>query len=123
MVVGLRRPRQAPAARQPVLAAPLPGCVGRLRPDVVLFGEALPLDQLAPLEEEMARGFDLIFTIGTTGVSPHIAGPVEWAAREGTPTVEVNPVTSRVSHRVRVWLALGASRALHAIWRRFRQRH
>jgi NAD-dependent deacetylase len=99
-----------------------PGCAGHLRPDVVLFGEALPLPELARLEEETAKGFDLVFTVGTTSVFPYIAEPVERAARRGTPTVEINPGTSRVSHLVSVRLALGAARALDAIWRCYRNR-
>jgi NAD-dependent deacetylase len=98
------------------------GCAGHLRPEVVLFGEMLPLNKVAQLEQEMANGFDLTFTIGTTSVFPYISEPVRQAKKQGKPTVEINPGTTEVSHVVDIKLAMGAARALEEIWRKYRQR-
>jgi len=99
-----------------------PDCAGILRPDVVLFGEPLPLNEVARLEEETGQGFDLTFTIGTTSVFPYIAEPVWQARKQGKPVVEINPGTTKVSHLIDLRLTMGAVRALEAIWSRFRQR-
>jgi NAD-dependent deacetylase len=96
--------------------------MGPLRPDVVLFGESLPAHKLAQLEEESARGFDLIFTVGTTSAFAYVAEPVERASRAGVPTVEIKPGTSAVSDLVSVKLTMSAARALALIWDRYRER-
>jgi NAD-dependent deacetylase len=101
---------------------PCPQCDALLRPDVVLFGEALPFDKVSQLYTEVERGFDLIFSIGTTSVFPYIAEPVERAYRFGKPSVEINPGTSEVSQLVTVRLPVGAAQALDAIWRRYQER-
>jgi NAD-dependent deacetylase len=95
-----------------------PRCGAVLRPNVVLFGELLPVDQLELLRHELTRGFDLVFTVGTTSVFPYIAGPVIEAARLGVPTVEINPGPTEVSRLVSVKLALGAAAACDALWAR-----
>ena len=99
-----------------------PECGTILRPDVVLFGELLPPEKVQRLYHEVGRGFDLIFTIGTTSVFPYIAEPVWIAARSGKPTVEINPGPSEVSDLVDVKLAMGAAQALDAIWRQYQAR-
>jgi NAD-dependent deacetylase len=99
-----------------------PQCPALLRPDVVLFGEMLPEEQVARLFEELDIGFDLVFTIGTTSVFPYIAEPVRRARSQGIPTVEINPGRSEVSHHVDVRLPLRAAVALDAIWCRYQQR-
>ena len=90
-------------------------CDGLVRPDVVLFGEMLPAAATAAYERELARGFDMIFAIGTTAAFPYIHGPVADATSKGAVTVEINPDTTvlsdQVSHRVRS----GALVALTAI--------
>jgi len=90
-------------------------CGGILRPDVVLFGEMLPLRAVARYEAALRRGFDLVFAIGTTAGFPYIYEPVATSARAGIPTIEINPdrtpLSSLVSHR----FACGAVAALRAI--------
>ena len=100
-----------------------PQCKGILRPDVVLFGEMLPDDQLQTLYQQLSQGFDVVFTVGTTSVFPYIAEPVRLAARAGLPTVEINPDTTQVSHLVDVKLSQRAAPALDAIWKRYQQRN
>lgn len=92
-----------------------PDCGDLLRPDVVLFGEALPSDAIPRLARALESGPDLIFTIGTTSVFPYIAEPVLFGRQYGVPTVEINPGESRVSHLVDLRLPFGAAAALQAI--------
>lgn len=92
-----------------------PECGAFLRPEVVLFGEALPMAALERFYDELERGFDLVFSVGTTSVFPYIAQPVVWAARVGIPTVEINPGRTTVSDYVDFKLALGAAKALTAL--------
>jgi NAD-dependent deacetylase len=94
-----------------------PECSGWVRPDVVLFGEALPLDAIARLERELQTGFAAVFVIGTTAVFPYIAAPVAAARAAGVPCVEVNPGRSSVSRLVDVHLELGARDALERLER------
>ena len=99
-----------------------PRCNSIVRPDVVLFGEMLPMVKVELLYGEIEEGFDLVFTIGTTSVFPYIAEPVALAKRMGRPTVEINPGTSEVSHLVDIKLPLRAAPAMDAIWDRYQQR-
>lgn len=90
-------------------------CGGILRPDVVLFGEMLPLRAVARYEAALRRGFDVVFAIGTTAGFPYIYEPVATSARAGIPTIEINPdrtpLSALVSHR----FACGAVAALRTI--------
>ncbi len=104
------------------LVAP-PGCprCGKLvRPDVVLFGEALPEAAFTRFEAEVARGFDIVFAIGTSAQFPYIARPVLLAKSEGVPTIEINPDVTDLSEVVDVRLASGAKHALRAVWNVFK---
>ncbi len=103
--------------------APLPlcsSCGAVARPDVVLFGEMLPQAAVNQLEASLDAGFDLVLSIGTTSVFPYIAGPVVLAARQGVPTVEINPGDTEVSQVVRWRIRTGAARALTALQERLR---
>lgn len=92
-----------------------PRCAAPARPAVVLFGEALPRAAVARLEEELERGFDAVFSIGTTSVFPYVAAPVLLARARGAGTVEVNPARTGVSHAVDVRLRCGAAAAMDAV--------
>jgi NAD-dependent deacetylase len=98
-----------------------PGCTAILRPDVVLFGEALPADRVRELQYQLREGFDIVFSVGTSSLFPYISLPVELAVQRDKPSVEINPDTTRVSGLVTYRLALGAAVALDAIWTRFQQ--
>jgi NAD-dependent deacetylase len=95
-----------------------PRCDAVVRPDVVLFGELLPLDKTAALERELEAGHDVVLSIGTTSVFPYIAGPVLEARRKGVPTIEVNPGQTEVSDLVDIKLAMTACEACEALWQR-----
>jgi NAD-dependent deacetylase len=92
-----------------------PACGGFMRPEVVLFGEMLPETELGRFLDELARGFDLVFSIGTTSVFPYIAQPVIQAIQAGIPTVEINPGRTSLSGYVKYQLPLGAADALTAL--------
>lgn len=64
-------------------------CGGLLRPDVVWFGESLPLDQLEGAVEA-ARTCDVFFSIGTSGVVQPAASLAHAARVQGTVIVEIN---------------------------------
>jgi NAD-dependent deacetylase len=94
-------------------------CREVLRPDVVLFGERLPTQQLATYRAETERGFDLVLSIGTTSVFPYISAPVLDAYHFHKPSVEINPCATDVTEFVTVKIPLGAAAALDAIWSQY----
>ncbi len=93
-----------------------PDCGAVARPAVVLFGERLPARQLELYQRETARGFDVVFSVGTTSVFPYISAPVLDAHHWKKPSVEINPGDTDVSEFVTVKLRAGAAAALDAIW-------
>ena len=76
-------------------------CDGLLRPDVVWFGESLPLDQLEKAVKA-ARLCDVFFSIGTSGVVQPAASLAHAARNKGAVVVEINaeptPLTSKVDY-------------------------
>ncbi len=93
-----------------------PKCGDLVRPKVVLFGEALPPDALNTLYQQLAKGFDVVFSIGTTSVFPYIAAPVVMARQQGRPTVEINPSHTEVSKLVDYKFEAGAADVLTQLW-------
>lgn len=96
-----------------------PQCRAIVRPVVVLFGEELPEEKLARLWSEFDKGFDLVFSVGTSSLFPYIAEPVLRARDAGIPTVEINLEDTAVTSRVEVKIARSAANVLDEIWRRF----
>lgn len=92
-----------------------PACGGILRPNVVLFGEALPEEKMTRFIDALQTGFDMVFSIGTSSVFPYIVQPVHYAVQCGTPTVEINPVHTPLSRIVDFHLPLGAAAAMREI--------
>jgi NAD-dependent deacetylase len=68
---------------------PCPRCGAKLRPDIVMFGEAIP-EASARAAEEAIRGCDLFIAVGTSGTVYPACGFVSRAAGEGARTVYVN---------------------------------
>ena len=95
-----------------------PACGGLLRPNVVLFGEALPEAEMTRFIDALQTGFDMVFSIGTSSVFPYIVQPVVYAARSGVPTVEINPSHTPLSEIVSFHLPLGAAAAMRALIQR-----
>lgn len=93
-----------------------PSCGAVVRPDVVLFGEQLPYDKCLAIEREWNTGFDIVFSIGTTSVFPYISQPVNYARRNGIPTIEINPGITTVSRIVDYHIKGKAAETLDALW-------
>jgi NAD-dependent deacetylase len=68
---------------------PLCKCGGRLRPDVVWFGELLPAGALEKAYEA-AKSCDLFFTVGTSGIVQPAASLPPTARQHGAFVVEIN---------------------------------
>lgn len=98
-----------------------PDCGGLIRPDVVLFDEVLSSSKTAHLSNELEKGFDLVFSIGTTSVFPYIAQPVVLAHYGNVPTIEINPSRTAVSELCTVKIPNTAARTLNAIWLTYKQ--
>ena len=96
-----------------------PDCAGIARPEVVFFGEMLPIDKLAVLERELTRGFDIYFSTGTSSVFPYIRQPIVAAKHLGRPTVEINPEDTEISGLVDIKLRMRAAEALDKIWKEY----
>jgi NAD-dependent deacetylase len=96
--------------REVVLDEGVPQCTmcgGPLRPDVVWFGEPLPMNALARAADA-ARAADVFLSVGTSSlVYPAAALPYE-ALTVGVPVVEVNPETTALSGRA-TWTLRGPS--------------
>lgn len=93
-------------------------CQGVIRPEVVLFGEMLPMRKLDKLAQESRKGFDLYLSIGTSSLFPYIAGPMLYAANNGKPTIEINPVETTISPFMRFRFAQKAGEVLEQLTRR-----
>jgi NAD-dependent deacetylase len=92
-----------------------PECSGIMRPDAVLYGEMLPEAALLALDCEQTKGFDLVFSVGTTSVFRYICQPIVIAARQGIPTVEINPEPTPISDLVQFRFAAAAGPVLRAL--------
>lgn len=66
-----------------------PRCNSYLRPDVVWFGESLPLDVLARAIKA-AEGCDVFFSVGTSSVIEPAASLYHYAYRKRATLVEIN---------------------------------
>jgi NAD-dependent deacetylase len=84
--------RMDAAVRPPVCAE----CGGRMRPDVVLFGEMLPYG-VFELAARRASEADVCFVVGTSALVYPAAGLPEVAKRAGAYLVEVNPERTALS--------------------------
>jgi len=69
---------------------------GLARPDVVWFGEALPVAAVEGAVEAAAR-CDFCFSIGTTSLVQPAASLPLFALEHGAPLVEINPVATPLS--------------------------
>ena len=93
-----------------------PQCGGFLRPDVVWFGESLPVHALQAAIEA-AGACDLFFSVGTSGVvEPAASLPYE-ALRHGAQVVEINPDVTQLTAHATFALRGPAGAALPALVR------
>lgn len=87
------------------LRAPTCGeCGAVVRPNVVLFGEMLPVGAVQTLQAQLALGFDVVVSIGTSSGFPYIQQPVMAAKAEGKFTAEINPARTELSELVDLYV-------------------
>jgi NAD-dependent deacetylase len=91
-----------------------PSCRGRVRPDVVWFGEPIPPGALAGAEVA-ARSCDLFVAVGTSAVVQPAAALADIARRAGALLVEVNTQDTALSAAADVTLRDTAGSALPAL--------
>lgn len=111
---------KAEALWQPTLLdGPLPPrcehCSGVLRPSVVLFEEALPMDALKRLQEQVAQGFGLVVAVGTTASFGYILEPLLAARSRGAYTAEINPERTELADWVDLHVQGRAADVLPAV--------
>lgn len=82
----IRDDRRVPLPALP----PRCSCEGLLRPDVVWFGEALPLDVLREARRAI-EACDLMLVVGTSGLVQPAASFGDSALARGVPMIEINP--------------------------------
>ncbi len=75
-----------------------PHCGGPLRPDVVWFGEALPIPALE-LAWKATQDCELFFSIGTSGIVYPAASLPFLALERGIPIIEINPNETPLTER------------------------
>jgi NAD-dependent deacetylase len=93
---------------------PVCECGALLRPDIVWFGEPLPLDALGTAERE-AYNSDVMLVVGTSAVVYPAAALPERAAAGGAFVVEVNVGRTAISSMVDACIAGSAADVLPAI--------
>jgi len=88
-----------------------PHCGALARPDVVWFGENLPVDVLmrAMVVTQQA---DVMLVVGTSGVVQPAAGLPALARRAGATVIEINPISSAITPLAAIWLAGPAGEVL-----------
>jgi NAD-dependent deacetylase len=108
--------RNQPASYEGLTPLPrCPECQAVLRPDIVLYEELLPEPALASFDRERDKGFDLVFSVGTTSIFPYVIEPVFTASRRGIPTVEINPDKTSLSDLVQFRFPAAAGPTLSQI--------
>lgn len=88
-----------------------PRCGAYVRPDVVWFGEMLPLDQLDAAKAASAQA-DLMLVIGTSGVVMPASEMPRITRRAGGKVIEINPVESEITPVADLWLGGAAGEVL-----------
>jgi NAD-dependent deacetylase len=95
-------------------------CGGRMRPDVVWFGEALPRDVLFRAVEA-AEHCDVFFSVGTSGVVDPAASLPLAAEQAGAYVVEINTERTGISELVDETLLGRSGEVLPALVARLRK--
>jgi NAD-dependent deacetylase len=94
-----------------------PECVcgrGRMRPDVVWFGESLP-SRILEEAFQAVTGADMVWVVGTSSLVYPAAALPEAALQRGIPVVEVNPEATPLSDHASFVIRATASRGLAAL--------
>jgi NAD-dependent deacetylase len=98
-----------------------PVCGTACRPDMPLFGEALPADPFTRLQAELDLGFDLVIAIGLSSLFPYLARPLLLAKQDGIPTVEIAAGASELADVVDFAFKGSPMEILTLIWEVFAQ--
>ncbi|MBW3084425.1 NAD-dependent protein deacylase Sir2 [Austwickia sp. TVS 96-490-7B] len=91
-----------------------PHCDGDVRPDVVLFGEQLPVGAFDVAVDAMLAA-ELCLVVGTSGIVQPAGSLPDIARGHGVPVVEINPQETALSWGVDVCWRQPAGRALPAL--------
>ena len=94
-------------------------CGGLIRPDVVWFGEMLPMDAIAKANDA-AYNCDFFFSIGTSAVVYPAAGLPSVAKENGAFVVEINPEPTPLTYIVDVSIQEKSGIALPEILEKMR---
>lgn len=105
---------------KPVLPPVCRECGAVVRPNVVLFEEALPQQVCESLERLAGIDFDVVLAIGTSAVFPYIAQPFAAASYRGRMTVEINPCETEISDFASHRLSISAAEAAEWIGKTYR---
>ncbi|RLK49552.1 Sir2 family NAD-dependent protein deacetylase [Microbacterium telephonicum] len=89
-------------------------CDGMLKPDVVFFGEYIPVDKFAEAEQ-LVRGSDALLVAGSSLVVNSGVRLVERARRARMPIVIVNRGQTRADKKATVKIDAGTSEVLQAL--------
>ena len=93
-------------------------CGGRVRPDVVWFGESLPIETLNQAFNAV-QGCNLMFSIGTSAqIYPAAQLPFDAKSR-GAYVIEINPEPTPFSHKADLSLRDDAGSALPKLYEEF----
>ncbi len=95
---------------------PLCQCGGRIRPDVVWFGEMLPFEAIETAQRESSQ-CELFFSIGTSAEVYPAADLPRIAKRAGAYLVEINPDPTEVTHIADEVFAAPSGEVLPELWR------
>ncbi len=113
-------------ARSDDIAIPAPSyppqcerCGGVIRPDVVLFGEALPPLALQEAQELSAQA-DVMLVVGTSAVVEPAASLPFVALAAGALVVEVNPAPTTLTGLAQYSIQASAATAVPALWERLK---
>ncbi|HET9794971.1 MAG TPA: Sir2 family NAD-dependent protein deacetylase, partial [Thermoanaerobaculia bacterium] len=79
-----------------ILPPPCAGCGGIMRPDIVWFGEPLPVEAWADAQDA-ARAADVYLVVGTSAEVYPAAGLALIAADAGAEVFEINPAETALS--------------------------
>jgi NAD-dependent deacetylase len=96
-------------------------CTSVLRPDMPLFGEALPEEPFQRLQDQLDQGFDLVIAVGVTTMYSYLARPILLARSEGLPTVEIGETNTEVSDLVDFRFKGNPTTVLEQIWDVYKQ--
>ncbi len=89
-------------------------CGGRTRPNVVWFGETLPISVFQKSIQAF-ESCDLALIIGTSAVVEPAASLARLAKNKGAKVIEINPQTTSLSHLSDLSIRAGAAKGLQEL--------